>query len=158
VGTFEATARPLAGIGSLRERPVDVGAGFALEAAGDFTRYGPSLDVRGFPVNAAMTPSTRARVGTGVEGRVFWDPQGHVGPNGALYVTGEIVPWVDADCGVSGGRKSVLFGCYYGEAAVGARLQASYGAIADRQVWTVTLGLEFRLPLLLGILFFWPEK
>jgi len=61
---FEATVRPLAAIGSRRDRSFDVGGGIAVETAGDVTRYGPSLDVRVFPLNAVISPSLRARLGT----------------------------------------------------------------------------------------------
>jgi hypothetical protein len=154
VGVFEATVRPLAAIGSLRDRSFDFGAGVVEEIAGSVKRYGPSLDVRALPVEGVISPTLRARVGTGIEGRVLWDNANNIGPSGALYVVGELVPWVDGDCSISANRTSGLFGCYYGESAIGLRLQGSYGMFADSPVWTVTLGLEFRIPLLVGIVFF----
>jgi hypothetical protein len=45
-----------------------------------------------------------------------------------------------------------------GEGALGIRLQGSYGVLADTAAWSVTIALEFRVPLLLGILFFWADK
>jgi len=154
----DAKVRPLAAVGSARTRPIDVGAGIALEASGDFVRYGPALDVRTYPLSGALSPTARARLGMGVEGRVFWDDRGNAGPNAALFVTGELAGWTNGDCSTSTSRNGVLFGCYYGETGVGVRLQASHGFMADAQVWTVTLGLEVRIPLLIAIMFFIPSN
>ncbi len=155
--SVEGSVRPLEAVGALRDRPADVGVGFAADLAGDFVLFGPSLDARAFPVNRELSKAWRARLGVGLEGRVYFDDRGRAGPSAALYVTGELVPWVDGECGASTGSKSVLFGCYYGEGAVALRAQTSYSAVADVQAWTLTFGLEFRVPLLVGILFFIPH-
>jgi len=158
VAAIDVKVRPLAAMGSARKRPIDVGAGVAFEASGAFVRYGPALDVRTYPIAGALSEKVRGRIGAGVEGRVLLDDHGAVGPSGALYLTAELAGWTDGDCSTSSSRNGVLFGCYYGESGVGLRVQGSRGFIESQQIWTFTVGLEIRIPLLVGILFFIPSK
>src|SRR4051794_28796420 len=54
-----ASIRPLAAVGELRDRRFDAGFGFRVEHAPTETQYGPTLEVRGFPITTELTSNGR---------------------------------------------------------------------------------------------------
>jgi hypothetical protein len=157
----EAQLRPLAAVGELYDRPVDFGLGFAVENTPDVARYGPSAELRWFPFidkgrdNGKGT--SLGRLGAGLEARVLRDSLGHWGPVAALHLSGDLAGFVRGDCGGAGGNRSLLLGCFYGEAALGGLIESSVGVYAGQRIWTLTANLTLRTPAGFGVLFFIPK-
>jgi hypothetical protein len=152
-----ASIRPLAAVGELHRRILDPGIGFHVEGARDLLRYGPTFELRGFPINVEVDPGSQGRLGVGAEARILRDQSGFWGATGGIHISGEYVPFVNG-CGAESNKDSFVAACGYGEAAIGGMLEGNYGVVGGVGVWTIALSLTVRTPAAGGVIFGWPRR
>jgi hypothetical protein len=148
---------PLGMIDDQQERPVDVGAGYALERAprehGYLHAHGPYLEIDAFPVRAHMGSWT-ARVGVRTLAELLirddaggW---GETGGGGTMALALDFATFADGVF-ATGSSDGFALGAAYGEAGVGAFAGVSHRRFRDDSYWMGSAGLSLRVPLAAGV-------
>jgi hypothetical protein len=149
IGQLRVGAHPMGLFRDMDQRPVDVGAGFLLDADPHNTRGG-YLDLGAFPLVTHLD-EIPFRLALHGQGRLVFDPiLNRWGEGGAAQLTTEIYSYQDGTFATQG-EGGGFYGWALGEFGVGLYLEGAYNWVPARPYWTVSGGVQLRLPVSAGV-------